>query len=117
VIELIISSPTGAEARGGLFAKSWRAEDLRALLEEVGLDASRPDGLSVYFGFLSDAYPFTGDLAPAILEMRLPRLTSMGPDQLFEDYRYIVDAIRDLLEILGSSERLWSVVGEELLEV
>ena len=34
-----------------------------------------------------------------------------------EDYRNIVDEIRDLLDILGSSERLRSVVGDELLEV
>ena len=49
--------------------------------------------------------------------MRLQRLTSMEQDKLIEDYRNIVDEIRDLLEILGSSERLRSVVGEELLEV
>ena len=59
VIELIKSSPTGAEAREGLIAKTWRAEDLRALLEEVGLDASRPDGLSDKFGFQDDAYQLT----------------------------------------------------------
>ncbi len=117
VIELIKSSPTGAEAREGLIAKTWRAEDLRALLEEVGLDASRPDGLSDKFGFRDDAYQLTEEQAQAILEMRLQRLTSMEQDKLIEDYRNIVDEIRDLLEILGSSERLRSVVGEELLEV
>ena len=117
VIELIKSSPTGAEAREGLIAKTWRAEDLRALLEEVGLDASRPDGLSDKFGFQDDAYQLTEEQAQAILEMRLQRLTSMEQDKLIEDYRNIVDEIRDLLEILGSSERLRSVVGEELLEV
>ncbi len=117
VIELIKSSPTGAEARERLIAKTWRAEDLRALLEEVGLDASRPDGLSDKFGFQDDAYQLTEEQAQAILEMRLQRLTSMEQDKLIEDYRNIVDEIRDLLEILGSSERLRSVVGEELLEV
>ena len=116
MIELIKSSPTGAEARERLIAKTWRAEDLRAL-EEVGLDASRPDGLSDKFGFQDDAYQLTEEQAQAILEMRLQRLTSMEQDKLIEDYRNIVDEIRDLLEILGSSERLRSVVGEELLEV
>jgi len=117
VIELIKSSPTGAEAREALIAKTWRAEDLRALLKEVGPDASRPDGLSDNFGFQEDAYQLTEEQAQAILEMRLQRLTSMEQDKLIEDYRNIVDEIRDLLEILGSSERLRSVVGEELLEV
>ena len=117
VIELIKSSPTAKEAREGLVAKTWQAEDLKALLEEVGLDASRPDGLSEDFGFQGDSYQLTEEQAQAILEMRLQRLTSMEQDKLIEDYRNIVDEIRDLLDILGSSERLRSVVGDELLEV
>ena len=100
-----------------MIAKTWRADDLKALLEEVGLDASRPVGLSDSFGFQDDAYQLTEEQAQAILEMRLQRLTSMEQDKLIEDYRNIVDEIRDLLDILGSSERFWSVVGDELLEV
>ena len=36
VIELIKSSPTGAEAREGLIAKTWRAEDLRPSWRKLG---------------------------------------------------------------------------------
>ena len=84
-----------------MIAKTWRAEDLRALLEEVGLDASRPDGLSDKFGFQDDAYQLTEEQAQAILEMRLQRLTSMEQDKLIEDYRNIVDEIRDLWRYWG----------------
>ena len=117
VIELIKSSPSAKEAREGLVSRRWIAEDLQKLLEEVGLDASRPDGLSEEFGFQENEYQLTEEQAQAILEMRLHRLTSMEQDKLVEDYRAIVDEIKDLMDILSSAERLRSVVSEELLEV
>jgi len=117
VIELIKSSPSAKEAREELIARKWVAEDLQKLLEEVGLDASRPDGLAEEFGFQGDEYQLTEEQAQAILEMRLHRLTSMEQDKLIEDYRSIVDEIKDLMDILSSTERLKSVVSEELLEV
>ena len=117
VIELIKSSPSAKEAREELISRKWVAEDLQKLLEEVGLDASRPDGLAEEFGFQGDEYQLTEEQAQAILEMRLHRLTSMEQDKLIEDYRSIVDEIKDLMDILSSTERLKSVVSEELLEV
>ena len=83
----------------------------------MGLGASRPDGLAEEFGFQGDEYQLTEEQAQAILEMRLHRLTSMEQDKLIEDYRSIVDEIKDLMDILSSTERLKSVVSEELLEV
>jgi len=117
VIELIKSSPSAKEAREELISRKWVAEDLQKLLEEVGLGASRPDGLAEEFGFQGDEYQLTEEQAQAILEMRLHRLTSMEQDKLIEDYRSIVDEIKDLMDILSSTERLKSVVSEELLEV
>ena len=117
VIELIKSSPSAKEAREGLVSRKWIAEDLQKLLEEIGLDASRPDALSEEFGFQENEYQLTEEQAQAILEMRLHRLTSMEQEKLVEDYRAIVDEIKDLMDILSSTERLKSVVSEELLEV
>ena len=117
VIELIKSSPSAKEAREELISRKWVAEDLQKLLEEVGLGASRPDGLAEEFGFQGDEYQLTEEQAQAILEMRLHRLTSMEQDKLIEDYRSIVDEIKDLMDILSSTERLKSVVSEELMEV
>ena len=117
VIELIKASPSAKEAREELISRKWVAEDLQKLLEEVGLGASRPDGLAEEFGFQGDEYQLTEEQAQAILEMRLHRLTSMEQDKLIEDYRSIVDEIKDLMDILSSTERLKSVVSEELLEV
>ena len=117
VIELIKNSPSAAEARVALMQRRWEASALFALLERVGSDACRPEGLSEDFGFVEGLYRLTEEQAQAILEIRLHRLTAMEQDKLMEDYQGVLDEIADLLDILGSHERLTSVVREELEEV
>ena len=117
VIELIKSSASAREARDAMVTRKWVADGLKKLLEEVGLDASRPEDLKEEYGFQEGVYQLTEEQAQAILEMRLHRLTSMEQEKLIEDYRTIVDEIRELLEILGSTERLRVVINEELSEI
>ena len=117
VIELIKNSPSAAEARVALMQRRWEASVLFALLERVGSDACRPEGLSEDFGFVDGLYRLTEEQAQAILEIRLHRLTAMEQGKLMEDYQGVLDEIADLLDILGSHERLTSVVREELAEV
>jgi DNA gyrase subunit A len=73
--------------------------------------------LSEDFGFTGDLYRLTEEQAQAILEIRLHRLTAMEQSKLMEDYQGVLDEIADLLDILGSYERLISVVREELIDV
>ena len=110
VIELIKNSPSAAEARVALIERRWEASALFELLEQVGSDACCPEGLSEDFGFLEGLYRLTEEQAQAILEIRLHRLTAMEQDKLMEDYHGVLDEIADLLDILGSHERLFSVV-------
>ena len=117
VIELIKNSPSAAEARVALMQRRWEASALFALLERVGSDACRPESLSEDFGFVDGLYRLTEEQAQAILEIRLHRLTAMEQGKLMEDYQGVLDEIADLLDILGSHERLTSVVREELEEV
>jgi len=117
VIELIKNSASAAEARVALMERRWEAAALFELLEEVGSDACRPDGLSEDFGFVDGLYRLTEEQAQAILEIRLHRLTAMEQDKLMEDYKGVLDEIADLLDILGSHERLLSVIREELTEI
>ena len=117
VIELIKNSPSAAEARVALMQRRWEASALFALLERVGSDACRPEGLSADFGFVDGLYRLTEEQAQAILEIRLHRLTAMEQGKLMEDYQGVLDEISDLLDILGSHERLTAVVREELEEV
>ncbi len=117
VIELIKESPSAADARVALMQRGWVAEALHELLEKVGSDACRPDGLGEEFGFTDGTYRLTEDQAQAILEIRLHRLTAMEQDKLMEDYQGVLDEIADLLEILASNERLLQVIREELMEI
>ena len=117
VVELIKNSPSAAEARVALIERRWEASALFELLERVGSDACRPEGLSEDFGFVEGLYRLTEEQAQAILEIRLHRLTAMEQDKLMEDYQGVLDEIADLLDILGSHERLISVVSGELEEI
>jgi len=117
VIELIKNSPSAAEAREALMERRWNAPALQELLEKVGDDACRPEGLSEDFGFTDGLYRLTEEQAQAILEIRLHRLTAMEQDKLIEDYQGVLAEIADLLDILGSHERLLQVIREELNEI
>jgi len=117
VIELIKGSASAAQARDALIERRWSAAALFDLLEEVGSDACRPDGLSSDYGFTDGLYRLTAEQAQAILEIRLHRLTSMEQDKLMEDYKGVLDEIADLLDILDSHARLLSVIRDELTDV
>lgn len=117
VIELIKGSASAAQARDALIERRWSAAALFDLLEEVGSDACRPDGLSSDYGFTDGLYRLTAEQAQAILEIRLHRLTAMEQDKLMEDYKGVLDEIADLLDILDSHARLLSVIRDELTDV
>ncbi len=117
VIELIKSSASAPEARVALIERRWTATALHELLSEVGANACKPEGLSEEFGFTEDLYRLTEEQAQAILEIRLHRLTAMEQDKLMTDYRGVLDEITDLLDILGSHERLLTVIKEELNDI
>lgn len=117
VIELIKRSASAADARTALTERRWESTALFELLEKVGSDACRPEGLSEEFGFTDGLYRLTEEQAQAILEIRLHRLTAMEQDKLMEDYQGVIDEIGDLLDILGSHERLLTVIREELADI
>ena len=117
VVELIKSSASAADARVALMQRGWVSEGVQELLERAGSDACRPDNLGEEFGFRDGLYYLSVEQAAAILEIRLHRLTALEQNKLIEDYQTILDEIADLQEILASTERLLSVLREELSEV
>lgn len=117
VVNLIKASPTPADARVALTARSWKSEGVEALLERAGSDACRPDGLDESFGFHDGEYTLSDEQAQAILDLRLHRLTGLEQDKLLADYQKILDEIADLLDILASKDRLMSVIKEELADI
>lgn len=117
VIDLIRKSPSAAEARTALMARGWAPDTVVKLLERSGSGSSRPENLGAEFGLRDGAYWLSEEQAQAILDLRLHRLTALEQDKLIADYQEVLDEIADLLDILGSAERLTRVVREELEEV
>jgi DNA gyrase subunit A len=117
VIELIKTSPSSAEAKEKLLARSWKSDSVLAMLGEVGADACRPDGLAEQYGLKENQYFLSPDQAQAILELRLHRLTGLEHEKLINDYQDLLVQIADYLDILRNQPRLISVVREEMEKV
>ncbi len=117
VIQLIRESSSASEAREALTGKRWVATVLESLLEQVGFDACKPEGLSDQHGFHDGSYLLSEEQAQAILEIRLHRLTAMEQTKLIDDYKGILKEIGSLQEILGSQSKLIAVIRGELEDI
>ncbi len=117
VIALIKAAPNPAAAREQLQLHRWDPGLVRALLGAEGADMSRPEDLSVEIGMHEDGYQLSATQAQAILELRLQKLTSLEQDKLTDEYREILDNIRELLNILADPDVMQQVIRDELQEI
>jgi DNA gyrase subunit A len=117
VIQLIKESPSSAEAKEKLLARSWHSASVLAMLGEAGADACRPEELPLEYGLKADQYYLSPAQAQAILDLRLHRLTGLEHEKLINDYKDLLQQIGDFLEILGSESRLFEVMREEMNQV
>jgi DNA gyrase subunit A len=117
VIALIKAAPNPAEARAALLASPWPPGLVSELLAAAGAVSTRPAGLAADAGLNGGGYRLSEAQAQAILDMRLHRLTGLERDKIVEEYRGLLDSIRDLTDILARPERLTQVVRAELIEV
>ena len=123
-IETIKASPTPPVAKAALMSKSWDSSMVREMLARAegeapgGRDAFRPEGLAKVFGLQSDGlYRLSEDQAGEILQMRLQRLTGLEQDKIISEYKEVMAAIADLLNILATPERVTSIIGDELAAI
>ncbi len=114
VIELIKTSPSSAEAKEKLLARSWQSDSVLTMLGAVGADACRPDKLDSKYGLVGSQYYLSPEQVQAILELRLHRLTGLEHEKLISDYKELLLQIADLLDILENQDRLLKVVRQEL---
>jgi DNA gyrase subunit A len=114
VIALIKESPNSAEAKEKLLARSWRSSSVLQLLGDAPANACRPEELPLELGMRGEEYYLSPVQAQAILDLRLHRLTGLEQEKLINDYQELLRQIRDYLDILGSEERLFSVMREEM---
>ncbi|WP_442753639.1 DNA gyrase subunit A [Methylocystis sp. JAN1] len=109
VIRLIRNSPDAAAAREALMARDWPAKDMAPLVELIADPRHKlsHDGTIR----LSEAQ------ARAILDLRLQRLTALGREEIAEALNKLAAEIAEYLDILGSREKLFGIVKDEMSAV
>ena len=108
VIELIKSSPNPEAAREALISRGWKASDIESYIQLIDdPNTEYKDGM----------FYMSEDQARAILELQLHRLTGLERDKIHDDLTSLGATIRDLLEILGSQERIIQIIREEAASV
>jgi DNA gyrase subunit A len=117
IIALIKAAANPAEAKQGLLANVWEPGVVIKMLERTGAEASRPDGLAPEFGLGDKGYRLSEAQAQAILDLRLHRLTGLEQEKIIDEYKELLETIRDLREILADSTRLMQVIRDELVDV
>lgn len=117
IIQLIKQSPSPADAKEQLVAKSWAPGQVVDMLEKAGTDSCRPEGLDASFGLVDGRYHLSPEQAQAILDLRLHKLTGLEHEKIIADYQELLAQIAELLAILSSNERLLEVIREELVAI
>ncbi|MGH8217179.1 MAG: DNA gyrase subunit A [Steroidobacteraceae bacterium] len=133
VIALIRAAPSPADARVGLLARTWPPGLVTELLARAGENeaaagspgpGARLNGIGVQgsraaadTGLVPGGYRLSELQAQAILDMRLHRLTGLEQGKIVEEYKGLLETIRNLRDILTRPERLTEVVRTELIDV
>jgi DNA gyrase subunit A len=117
VIELIKASPSPADAKQGLLARAWLPGHVTQMLERSRGTDTRPDGLGDGTGLVDGKYRLSAVQAQAILDLRLHRLTGLEQDKIINEYKEILDKIKELSAILADPDLLLEVIRDELVEV
>jgi len=82
-----------------------------------GHEQYRPEGLGVEFGLKPEGYRLSEEQAQAILELRLQRLTGLEQDKIRDEYKEVMLAIADLLDILDKPARIAAIIESELKHI
>ena len=108
VIQLIKTSANPDEARTALISRGWPASDIQNYIELIDdPNTEYKDGM----------FYMSEDQARAILELQLHRLTGLERDKLHADLVELGALIKDLLDILGSHERIVQIIRDETTAV
>ncbi len=117
VIALIKASPSPAEAKEQLGARTWSSSSVSEMLQRAGATDTRPDGLEDGFGLLDGEYRLSPVQAQAILDLRLHRLTGLEQEKIVNEYKEILDKINEYSIILSDPDQLLRVIREELTAI
>jgi len=108
VIALIRAASDPQTARAQLMERDWPASDVEAMIQLLDEPGHR---------VINGKYKLSEAQARAILELRLHRLTGLERDKIGDDLKSLGDQIIEFLTILGSREKLYSILRAELMEI
>ncbi len=108
-IKMIRDSKSRDEARERIKAYDFAPEAAEAL----GVLIRDQPSLKIKEG----RYVFTDRQVNAILDLRLYQLTALERDKTKNDYNEVIAEIKDYLDILGSEERVLTIIKDELIEI
>jgi DNA gyrase subunit A len=117
VIALIKASPSPADAKEHLVSRTWSPGSVTAMLEKAGTTDTRPDSLAEGYGLVDGKYRLSETQAQAILDLRLHRLTGLEQEKIINEYKEILESIKELSDILADPDKLLSVIRQELAEI
>src|SRR5574340_1503157 len=119
IIALIKASPSPAEARTALMARTWRSALVEQMLARATASSARPEGLAPGLGWqgAGSGYRLSETQAQAILDLRLQRLTGLEQDKITADYREVMALIDDLGDILAKPARVTQIIHDELVAI
>jgi DNA gyrase subunit A len=109
IVATIRQSADASEAREKLMARRWPAHDIVEYIKLIDDPSHTVNEDGTYY--MSETQ------ARAILELRLQRLTQIGVKEVTDELQELAGKIREYLEILGSRERIMTIISEELREV
>ncbi|WP_245184081.1 DNA gyrase subunit A [Haematospirillum sp. 15-248] len=108
VIKLIRAASDPQVAKQELMSRDWDAADVAPLIELI----ADPEHVVV-----DGRYRLSEVQAKSILDLRLHRLTGLERDKIHGELREIGGQIEEYLSILGSRERLYTIIREELVDI
>jgi len=108
IIRLIRAAPDPAAARESLMARDWPAGDVEPLIQLIDEPGHR---------VVDGTYRLSEIQAKAILDLRLHRLTGLERDKIAGELTEIGAQIAEYLHILGSRQRLYEVLRQELVDM
>ncbi len=118
IVALIKASKSPSSAKEKLMEMSWRSVLVEDMLREGSTggpvsswEGSKGRGLTDKGYFLSDVQ------AQRILEMQLQRLTALEKEKVINEYKQIVETIKDLTDFLAKPDRVTRKIAGELSKV
>ncbi len=117
MVALIKAARDPQEACREMMKRTWPATLVKKLLAQGDTSLTRPEGLDPALGLTGEGYRLSETQAQAILDLKLQRLTGLERTKLQDEYREVIKAIGELLEILSNPGRLMDVIRDELIDI